>query len=130
MDDASGVLEANESFYAAFRTRDVDAMRAVWSSQNLVACVHPGWPILYGRDEVISSWEAILASPSAPPVECSEARAFVHGSSAFVTCTETLPDGELVATNVFAREESGWKMVHHQAAPFRRRAAPPDPSLN
>lgn len=124
MDDADRVIQANEAFYEAFRSRDVEAMRALWSSRQLVACIHPGWQILYGREEVMASWDAILAGDRSPRVECDDARAFVYGDAAFVTCTEKLPETELVATNVFAREGDVWKMVHHQAAPFQRRVAP------
>ena len=36
-------VEANENFYKAFNSRDLDAMKKVWSSNEKVTCVHPGW---------------------------------------------------------------------------------------
>lgn len=124
------VLTANAHFYRAFRERDVAAMERAWSSVHPVACIHPGWEVLHGRDEVLASWQAILENPSAPEVDCAESVAVVLGETAYVTCVELLgPDVELVATNLFVRENGDWKLVHHQAAPFARDpVAEPDPS--
>ena len=44
-------------------------------------------------------------------------RAFVLGAVAYVICFEDLDGGYLVATNVFVREGSLWRMIHHQAGP-------------
>lgn len=124
------VLTANDLFYRAFRDRDLSAMRGLWSSEHPVACIHPGWETLYGRDEVLASWQAILENPDAPEVDCADATAAVLGEAAYVTCVEQLGEHvELVATNLFVRESGRWKLVHHQAAPFARDQMPePDPS--
>ena len=82
-----------------------------------VACIHPGWDALVGRDMVMESWAAILGGAGAPQIRCEAPRAFVLGPSAFVICREVLEQGQLIATNVFAREPAGWRMVHHQAGP-------------
>jgi ketosteroid isomerase-like protein len=113
------VLEANEAFYRAFAARDLDAMASLWAERHPVACSHPGWDVLDGRDEVLGSWRGILASPSAPAVTCSLAQAHVLGEAAFVTCHEVLQGGvRLSATNLFAREGGRWRLVHHQASPI------------
>ena len=99
-------------------------MDALWAQETLVACVHPGWEALVGRDAVMESWAAILGGPGAPQIRCEAPRAFVLGPSAFVICREVLEQqGRLVATNVFAREQDGWRMVHHQAGPAGRAPA-------
>jgi ketosteroid isomerase-like protein len=116
--DEEKVLSLNEAFYAAFRDRDFVRMDEIWSAKRTVAVIHPGWPPLHGREAVMESWEGILGSPSSPEVFCAEARAYVIDHVAFVICTEQLVGGELVATNVFARENGEWKMVHHQAGPI------------
>lgn len=118
--DELELLAANEAFYAAFRERDVLAMDALWASGHPVACTHPGWEALHGRDDVLASWHAIMDNPEAPQVLCVEAVASLLGEAAFVTCIEQLGNIELVATNVFVRELGLWKLVHHQAGPFVR----------
>jgi hypothetical protein len=118
MSDRETVLFANEAFYAAFLTRDADGMAALWSAERPVCCIHPGWPPVRGRDEVIGSWRGILGSPNAPKIRCFAAEADVHGDCAIVTCIERIGEqGVLAATNVFVRSGSRWLMVHHHAGP-------------
>ena len=116
MSDEPAVLFANDRFYAAFQSRDLEAMDQLWARRAAVACIHPGWPALSGRDDVMESWRGILGGQS-PAVTCRNAEAFVAGESAFVTCYEVIGDGLLVATNLFVREDGEWRMVHHQAGP-------------
>jgi ketosteroid isomerase-like protein len=116
--DQDEVLAANAAFYRAFAARDVDAMDALWARQAPVACVHPGWHALSGRDAVMASWRGILRGPGAPDIACGDATSHVFGESAFVVCDERLPGGVLVATNVFVREEGAWRLVHHHAGPI------------
>lgn len=121
------VLDANDAFYKAFRHRDAAAMQALWSSHHPVACIHPGWEALHGRDDVLASWQAIMDNPDAPPIGCVDAVVAVLGEAAYVTCVEQLGNVELAATNIFVREDGRWTLVHHQAAPFARDADdPPD----
>jgi ketosteroid isomerase-like protein len=112
------VLEANERFYGAFGRRDPDAMALGWAERHPVACIHPGWDVLDGRDRVLASWRSILGSGGAPDVTCAVAEARVLGEVAFVTCHEVLAGGRLAATNLFVREAGQWRMVHHQATPI------------
>ena len=127
--EEDAVLAANQEFYRAFAARDFAAMDALWATEATVACIHPGWDALVGREAVMESWAAILGGPGAPQIRCETPRAFVLGPSAFVICREVLEQqGWLIATNVFAREEGGWRMVHHQAGPAAQRQPTPDTS--
>jgi ketosteroid isomerase-like protein len=121
------VLEANEGFYRAFAAHDADAMARVWAERHPVACIHPGWDVLDGREQVLASWRSILGSDGAPDLSCSLAEAHVLGDVAFVTCHEVLPGVRLAATNVFVREGRAWRMVHHQASPIAPGQARPLP---
>jgi len=112
------VLEANAAFYRAFAERDAVEMARLWAERAPVACVHPGWDALDGREEVLRSWRDILSSPAAPEIRCTQAAARVLGDFAYVVCHEVLPSARLVATNLFVREGGRWRMVHHQASPL------------
>jgi hypothetical protein len=116
----AAVLFANDAFYLAFANQDIEAMRSIWARRATVTCIHPGWDVLSDRDEVLDSWEDILASPNATNITCKSPMARVLGEIAYVICHEVLDQGYLVATNVFVQEDGQWKMVHHQAG-----AAPP-----
>lgn len=111
--DHDAILEANETFYRAFRDGDAGAMDAVWARDAEVACIHPGAVPLSGREAVMDSWREILGGP--PPIHCVRPRAHQLGDAAFVTCGERVPGGVLVATNMFVRENGAWRMVHHHA---------------
>lgn len=120
MSDYVTVLFVNDAFYLAFTNRDMEAMQNTWSQRASVTCIHPGWELLSGRENVMESWEAILSSGHSPSVACHEASASVLGDTAYVVCYEELEGAYLMATNIFVREEGTWKLVHHQAG-----AAPP-----
>ncbi|HYB10062.1 MAG TPA: nuclear transport factor 2 family protein [Alphaproteobacteria bacterium] len=119
------VLAVNESFYRAFADRDLAAMDKVWARVVEVACVHPGWAPLYGRDAVMESWAGILSNPSSPDIRCLHAQATIYGEVAMVVCYEVVERGYLVATNLFMRESGAWKLFHHQAGPTSARPADP-----
>jgi ketosteroid isomerase-like protein len=112
------VLQANEAFYQAFANRDLAAMENLWSRMSPIVCIHPGWAPLFGREVVMASWRSILDNPRSPALVCRQPRAFVQGDSAFVVCFEDLGQVFLIATNLFLREEDGWKLIHHQAGPM------------
>jgi len=124
--DDLDVLAANAAFYRAFADHDADAMEALWAQRDAVACIHPGWQALHGRDEVMASWRSILDGPDAPEISCSHAAVYASDDVAFVVCVEKLQGGMLAATNVFMREAGEWRMVHHHAGPIARAAMEDD----
>lgn len=125
--DEIEILDANTAFYAAFAARDLAALDALWARGAPVACVHPGWNALRGREAVMASWRAILAG-DAPAIRCAAATAHVAGPAAFVVCQERIPGGPaLVATNVFVREGGAWRLWHHHAGPLHQAAEEPAP---
>lgn len=117
MNERAEVLFANDAFYAAFDGGDLTAMDRLWARDSRVACIHPGWPALSGREEVMESWRNILMGESAPDIDCHKAEAFLNGESAFVICYEMVGGDLLIATNHFVREEGEWRMTHHHAGP-------------
>jgi ketosteroid isomerase-like protein len=114
---AEGVLAANLDFYRAFEQRDLAAMESLWAAVAPVACIHPGWNALRGRDLVLASWRSILGNRDVPLVVCENASVHVFGETAFVICEEHVGHSMLIATNVFVHEHTRWKMVHHQSSP-------------
>jgi ketosteroid isomerase-like protein len=123
--DEQDVLAANQAFYEAFAEHDASAMEAVWAREAEVACLHPGWEPLLGREAVMRSWRAILSGGGAPEaIRCERAVARVAGDAAWVICAEVLPGGALAATNLFQKERGAWRMVHHHASPLPPAPAP------
>src|SRR5262245_3003997 len=118
MSDREAILFANDAFYAAFAGRDAAAMDQAWAPGE-VTCIHPGWAPLRGREAVMKSWREILANKESPAVSARRADVLQQGSVAIVTCVEIIPAGArmhtLAATNIFVKDGTRWKMVHHQA---------------
>ncbi|MBM3586139.1 MAG: nuclear transport factor 2 family protein [Alphaproteobacteria bacterium] len=118
-DERAAVIAANAAFYDAFAAGALDAMGDVWARGAPVTCIHPGWGVLAGRDEVMASWAAILTAPERPAIACIDPQAMVLGDVALVVCFERVGGGFLAATNGFVREDGAWRMVHHQAGATR-----------
>ena len=124
--DELAVAAANLAFYRALEARNLSAMEQVWLHDDSATCVHPGWHRLNGWEEVRRSWENIFANARRWTVACEDIRIHVVEDAAWVTCTEVLTlagadtDDEparMQATNIFVRQDGGWRMVHHHASP-------------
>lgn len=115
--EAAHVLEANQAFYDAFNARDFPSMAALWAVGRDVACIHPGWAAVRGRENVLATWQAILANPDQPRILVGAAEAFVEGASAWVLCRELVTGAPLAATNLFTLQDGQWRLLHHHSSP-------------
>ncbi len=90
--DADDVAAANAALYEAFETADVDRMSRVWDEvdPDAVVCVHPGWPMLRGRDTVLRSWSAVMAGTDYIQFFLTDVQVTVLGDTAIVTCQENV----------------------------------------
>ena len=128
MSDDEAVEAANIAMYEAFESADVDGMARVWDDvdPDAVVCVHPGWPMLRGREQVLRSWSAVMAGTDYIQFFLTDVRISVAGNTAVVTCTENVltevtEDGQgggtVVATNVLVRRPDGWRVQVHHGSP-------------
>lgn len=128
MTDEDKVLAANRRFYAALETLDLDAMDALWLHEEWVGCVHPGWELLTGWEEVRSSWERIFENTRRMQVGVSNVAVCIEGGTAWVNCVEQVTSSFdagfstawVQATNIYCRRNGEWFLVHHHASPFPR----------
>lgn len=111
------VLAANDRFYYAFNQKDATLMDATWAREHGVTCVHPGWNVLEGRDDVLESWNRILANPNQPRIVSGGATVTLFGEIAVVVCRELVSGSPLIATNLFVLEDGEWRLLHHQSSP-------------
>jgi ketosteroid isomerase-like protein len=129
--DLRAVEAANAAFYGAIERGDIDLMEALWLDEATgedVVSVHPGWPLLRGRGEVLRSWTAVMAGTAYIQFFLTDVHTRVHGDVAVVTCAENIltgaervefgfAGGQVVATNVFRRTPTGWRLWVHHASP-------------
>lgn len=117
------ILIRNEAFYTAFTTRDLKSMESLWASEMHVSCIHPGAVPLFGREAVMESWVQILSSPVRTSMQCLEPKVhLLRDDLAMVVCFERHGAETLIATNIFAYENTDWVLVHHQSGPLAAEA--------
>jgi ketosteroid isomerase-like protein len=123
------VLAANQAFYDAFESRDLEAMAAVWERSHRAVCTHPGWPTLRGWDQVQASWAALFQGPQRLQFILTGTTVDVVGDAAWVTVEENLLEGSsgatVAAVNWFVRHPDGWRLVGHHGSSIIARFAPP-----
>ena len=120
------VLAANRRFYAAFESLDLAEMEEVWLHEDWVACVHPGWNLMLGWDEVRDSWARIFSSTQRLRLAMSSIWAHVEGDVAWIACTEHVTslftggfdETHVQATNLFILRGGAWRMAAHHASPL------------
>ena len=119
--------DAEAAFYEALERADFDAMMEVWSDDEEVCCIHPGGPRLTGYEQVRENWAQIFKSGQRLHVHLSD-QVIVSG---IMFSVHSLHENILVrdergtagarsvvvATNVFLRAGSGWRMVLHHGSP-------------
>ncbi|CAL9520448.1 nuclear transport factor 2 family protein [Streptomyces albus] len=159
--DIEAVEAANTALYDAVERGDIEALSRMWLGGGAetatgeaetgttvtfggltdaeeedvpgVRVVHPGWPVLTGRGEVLRSYALIMANTDYVQFFLTDVEVSVLGDTAVVSCTENilsggpaeadgsagpLVGGLVVATNVFHRTESGeWKLWAHHGSP-------------
>jgi ketosteroid isomerase-like protein len=138
--ERAAVRAANLAFYRAFEALDLAAMERLWVRDASACCLHPGWPLCAGWDEVRASWATIFGNTSTMRFDIADERIDVRGGLAWVVCVERIrstgPEGDamigaVIATNVFRSDGGAWKMVHHHGSQHvarRTSAPPPSPS--
>lgn len=125
---------AEAAFYAAFRELDITRMKTVWLDSTDASCIHPGAGLLQGTDAIMASWAAIFESSQVPQVKHRLIQASTDHDLAVHTVEENVSSGSgehrarILATNVYARGDGGWRMLaHHASLPLvEPRKEPPE----
>ena len=110
------LIEANASFYRSFVSGDTEAMAALWADDDTISCIHPGWPAIVGRKEVVKSWMDIMRGSGRPAVVCHEPHGLISGEEGRVLCVEIIDRIALAASNHFRLIDGVWRLVHHQSS--------------
>lgn len=124
LQDEQLALFANDTFYLAFAQRDIGVMERLWAQRHPTLCIHPGWPAMTERKQIVRSWRRILNNPEQPGIDFYNVSASVIGSVVMVYCYEELPGSICVATNGFVKEQGEMRLFHHHSGPC---ANPPPP---
>lgn len=132
--DTEAVEAANTAFYEAMERGDFEEISDLWLDDGAtpISCVHPGWPVLSGRGEVLRSYALIMANTEYIQFFLTDVKVSLADDVAVVTCTENILSGGpaedgaelgplvgqlVVATNVFRRTFDGWRIWSHHGSP-------------
>ena len=119
------MIEANQNFYNAFNKNDIELMIGIWLNDSASQCIHPGWDVLTGFENIMSSWQKIFASAQDLEIKLSHIKATTSENLAWVTCQENLFSivssgvqlSKVHSTNLFKKVNDEWKMILHHASP-------------
>ena len=122
--DEQAVLEASQAFYAAIQSLDTERMERLWLQDERSRCVHPGWDVLEGWEEIRQSWANIFRNTKRMQVRVSQLSVQVVGDLAWACCVEDITYASeggfgtalVGATNIFLRLNGRWLMVQHHAS--------------
>jgi len=125
--------DAEAAFYEALERSDLDAMMEVWADDEEIVCVHPGGQRLAGYEQVRAGWAAICRSGQrlqvhlTNPTHVSGVMLAVHSvHESILVPGEKGARHPVIATNVYLRTASGWRMILHHASPAP--AGTPEPA--
>jgi ketosteroid isomerase-like protein len=122
------LLEANAKFYECLEARDLSALAAVLAHSERQTCIHPGQEPVVGLSPVLSSWEKVFTGAEYLQFFITDAAVLASAADlGVVMCRENLlgrdrgagtgiRPGHVVGTNVFVRNDGGWRLLVHQGS--------------
>ena len=116
--------DVEAAFYEAIARGDLAALMSVWADDEEIVCIHPTGQRLTGAAAIRDSWRGIFANNPRLTVRLSRAMRWSGMLLTVHNVVETLylgderkPHGPMLATNVFQRGASGWRLLaHHSSA--------------
>jgi ketosteroid isomerase-like protein len=119
--------DTENAFYDALQHADLERLMACWADEEDIVCVHPGGPRLVGSVAIRAAFETLFANGSVKvqPERVKRVEADSFSVHSVVERVELLGDDGMlnawvVATNVYANTEQGWRLVLHHASPGAR----------
>src|SRR5216684_6356664 len=90
MSDREAIIEANQAFYQAFESLDIEKMEPIWLRDAKIVCIHPGWRRLTGWGPIMNSWERIFENVFEMRFELDDPQVMTSGDLAVVVVEENL----------------------------------------
>ena len=128
--------DAALAFYQAFEAKDIEAMMTAWADDEEIVCVHPGGLRHVGYDAVRASFEQLFTGDGSLTFRLEEVVVLETVGLAMQSAIEYVYNasgtarGVAVATNIFIRTPSGWRIVMHHASSAPAIAPPPSGPLH
>ncbi len=122
--------EAEKAFYAAFQQEDLELMMSVWANDEDITCIHPGGNRLDGLKDILESWEQMFSHENGIKFEINKKRIQIESDIAIHHVIESIYlegelQSEIIATNIYRKNQDGWQLILHHASPELRPALIP-----
>jgi ketosteroid isomerase-like protein len=115
--------DVETAFYEAIARADLVALMSVWADDEEIVCIHPTGQRLTGAEAIRNSWRSIFANNPRLMVRLSRGVRWNGMLLSVHNVVETLyigeerkPQGPMLATNVFQRGASGWRLLAHHSS--------------
>jgi ketosteroid isomerase-like protein len=123
--------EVEAAFYEALQKGDIEQLMACWADDDEIVCIHPGGPRIVGAGAIRAAFGTMFADGGAISVRPDGIRRVESLASAVHNVLERVDvmsqEGPIqafvLATNVYHKTASGWRMVVHHASPGTREEA-------
>jgi ketosteroid isomerase-like protein len=120
--------EVESAFYDALRKGDIEQLMACWADEDDIVCIHPGGPRIVGEGAIRAAFDTMFSVGGTIAVQPDGIRRVESMVSAVHSVLERIDimtqegpvQAYVLATNVYHKTASGWRMVLHHASPGSR----------
>ena len=120
--DENEIVAANRAFYEALQKLSSEEMSSLWWHEDWISCLHPGWDLIMGWEDIQESWSNIFRSTSQMLVSITRPIVHVHGDVGWISCIENVTStyeggfetATIESTNIFVRKKGEWRLAHRQ----------------
>ena len=126
--------EAEDAFYDALEEGDLKQLLSVWAETDDICCMLPMYPLLQGRQGVADVFTQLFSQGHGVSLAISHLSWIQTDDIAIHQVEETIqtlppdtpPPPPFYGTNIYRKDNSGWRLIVHQNAPT---PPPPPPEL-
>ncbi len=126
--------EAEDAFYDALDEGNLSELLSVWAESDDICCLLPMHPMIQGRQGVTDVFTHMLSQGHGISVSIKHLSWIetddiaIHQIEETVQSTpsDTPPPPPFYGTNIYRKDNSGWRLIVHQNAPT---PPPPQPEL-
>jgi ketosteroid isomerase-like protein len=126
--------EAEDDFYDALEEADLNRMLSVWADSDDICCLLPMYPLIQGREGIEEVFSHLFSQNQGVELSIAHLHWIEADGFAIHLVEETMqkvppnmpPPPPVYATNIYRKDDQGWRMIVHQNAPTPQ---PPPPEL-
>ena len=122
--------EAEDAFYDALEEGDLNQLLSVWAEADDICCLLPMYPLIQGRQDVADVFTGLFSQGHGVALAIAHLSWIQTDDVAIHLVEETIqnpppdtpPPPPFYGTNIYRKDNAGWRLIVHQNAP-----TPPPP---